>query len=580
MKPLILVFIVFLSFASGTLGQRKQKAASAQMLIVIGTRSDATIEAPKIVPMSAWREIISTVGGFKISFPGVPKSPNAPPATFAAILPPNNSGSYYLQTAAAYFNLSFRELTAGKEDAAKLKEFYDKQSAAFAAHSTLKLINESEVKASEFAGRERTTGDKAGTTVTKSRIFLARGYLYEFGVTVDNKLFDKQQEIIDHYLNSFQITNEPPAPLAFNSPEAGWKEFTAPAGEFKASFPSTPEKIAGKGDKEQRISFRAVNGGGFYEIGYFEMPFTVTNPALLDDFYNNSLEYLQNNPKIKIIETRSVTNGKYRGREVSAQAVENDSFTKMQVFLIGNRYYQLVYASPLWENAPPRIAEFYEKAATRFFSSFQPLGNAPAVEELAEKPATKLPENYKGAIKQGVYTNDFLGFSLKLPVGWKSLNAEEEGAIEEIGKQFLQKEDAKFNARLESAMENSKDLLSLNKKAFGLPGNAGLTIELEINNFNNAFPLREIAVGSQKFLRTNFNLPLKIMREVYETKIGGETAFAFDFQVTAAEESYRQRIYLLKRKGFTMIVALSYGADADLAEMEKSLQTITFTAEK
>ena len=323
-----------------------------------------------------------------------------------------------------------------------------------------------------------------------------------------------------------------------------------------------------------------MNGGGFYEIGYFQMPFTVTNSFLLDDFYNNSLEYLQNNPKIKIIETRSVTNGKYRGREVSAQAVENDSFTKMQVFLIGNRYYQLVYASPLWENAPPRIAEFYEKAATRFFSSFQPLGNAPAVEELAEKPATKLPENYKGAIKQGVYTNDFLGFSLKLPVGWKSLNAEEEGAIEEIGKQFLQKEDAKFNARLESAMENSKDLLSLNKKAFGLPGNAGLTIELEINNFNNAFPLREIAVGSQKFLRTNFNLPLKIMREVYETKIGGETAFAFDFQVTAAEESYRQRIYLLKRKGFTMIVALSYGADADLAEMEKSLQTITFTAEK
>lgn len=374
-----------------------------------------------------------------------------------------------------------------------------------------------------------------------------------------------------------------PAPPPNKPAETVWKEFVSNEGEFKISFPKTPEEIKnmlGEGAKaQQQTAFRIVTNAGFFEVSYMKLAYTINDLAILGEVYDRSLEYFKKNPKIKVIASNDVKVGKYTGREILTQTTAGDARSKMRVFIVGSRFYTLLFSSQIPQNAQSKRAELYDAAMNKFFASFALTGNAPSTEELAAKVNKLLPDNYQGKLEKGIYTNDFLGFTIKLPDGWKPLNTDEEGAVKEVGKQLLQKDDAKYNAQIESSLESARTLLAATKNPFGTPENAQITIQLETRAVGDGYALRDVAAATQKFLQSNFNAPIKITREIYETKISGADAIGFEFEATVNGINYHQRIILVRRKGFMTMFSFGYLNAEDLAPLEKSLQSLSFTTE-
>lgn len=574
MKTKILIFILLASSAPSIFSHRRPPKPPPRAVTII--RSGAEMGT-----LGAWRETVSEAGGFKISFPGIPVEPKKP-ADVTAMSPPINAGTYYLQTPAVYYNLFFGEHLYDGSEPEKLKSYYDQKRESYFVGTSLKLVGERDVFLGEHLGRELIISDDTGTTITVTRIFLIKGMVYELSVTVSKHQQTAQQENIDKFFASFQLTGAPPKKPPMPNYEAVWREFVSTESEFKAVFPGVSKRTAfpnPQNPKQKSLFFTAYNIGGEFSVAVSDYAYKIEDLDVLNSAYDNSLGYFLENPQQKVESVREVFAGKYLGREIVVKDSEKGARIRLRLFIVGKRLYQVIAVSPFDETTKD-IGEFYEKNAARFLDSFQITGVVPPVTATAAK---YLPAEFKGEFdEEGVYQNRFFGFSLALPEDWNLANRDETSAARFVGLMEVQTGDAQKNALLEKSLNNFEFLLFATKKAFGVPDNALILlaaskIQIPVGNLKQVAEtnLEEIVARSKSKERD-----FKIIKNVYEFKLGSEAFAGFDFEIQALLGKQKQRLIFGKRKGHLLMFVIGAANDKDFAAVEQVLQTLNFKAQK
>lgn len=574
MKTRILIFILLASAASAVFAQRRPPKQPPRAITVIG--SGVEMGTP-----GAWRETISEAGGFKVSFPGVPVAPKKP-ADVSMMLPPINAGTYFLQTPAVYYNLFFGEhLYEGKEPE-KLKSYYDAKRESFLAGTELKLVGERDVFLGEHLGRERTISDETGTTITRTHIFLINGMLYELSATVSKRALAAQQENIDKFLASFQLTGAPPKKPPMPNYEAVWREFVSKEAEFKAAFPGVPKRQVfpnQKNAKQNSLFFTALNLGGEFDVAISDYVYEIADLDVLNSAYDNTLRYFLEKPENKVESVIEVYAGKYLGREIVVKETVKEIRMRLRLFIVGKRLYQVFAISPL-DATSKAVGEFYEKNAARFFDSFQITGTVPPVTASA---AINMPPEFKGEFdEEGVYRNQFFSFTFALPEKWNLANRDEASFAREAGLMAAQTGDAQKNALIEKSFNRFEFLLIATKKAFGLPDNALIMLAASKTRVPVA-NLKEIAEANLKEITAESeqkDRKVKIIKTVRELKLGSETFAGFDTEIQTPFGTQKQRLIFGRRNGHLLMFLIGAADDKDFSEVEQILQTLNFNAQK
>ncbi|MDQ4121482.1 MAG: hypothetical protein M3209_08560 [Acidobacteriota bacterium] len=575
MKTKILIFILLVSTATTAFAQRRPPKQPPRAITVV-RGSVVEMGTP-----GAWRETVSEAGGFKASFPGIPAAPKKPD-NVSMLLPPVNTGTYYLQTPAVYYNLFFGEDFYEGSEPGKLKSYYDAKRETYLKGTSFKLVGERDVFLGEHLGRERTISDDTGTTITITRIFLIKEMLYELSVTVSKRALATQQENVDKFFASFQLTEAPPKKPPMPNYEAVWGEFVSKEAEFKAAFPGVPKKQDFPGEKNTKsksLFFSVYNLGAEFSVAVSDYAYEIEDSDVLNSAYDNTLGYFLEKPEHKVESAREIFAGKYLGREIAVKDTAKEIRMRIRLFIVGKQLYQVIAVSPLHQLSKD-VGEFYEKNAVRFLDSFQIIGAVPPITTTA---AQSLPAEFKGEIdEEGVYRNQFLGFTLPLPEEWNLANRDETSFVREAGLMAVQTGDAQKNAFIEKAFSRFEFLLIATKKTFGVPDNALIMLAASKTRFPAA-DLKDIAEGNLKEIAAASKpkeREIKIVNPVRELKLGSETFTGFDMEIQIPLGKQKQRLMFGKRNGHLLMFVIAASSDKDFAEVEQILRTLNFNAQK
>ncbi|MBC7797498.1 MAG: hypothetical protein H7Z37_11550 [Pyrinomonadaceae bacterium] len=354
-----------------------------------------------------------------------------------------------------------------------------------------------------------------------------------------------------------------------------WNEYSDTKFGFSVTFPARSEDVI-KLDYDGLQNYSASTETAKYYVIAREDGFPLEGKEL-KAFYDNLVKSVFESGKSKISSERDVYLNGVLGKEISYEQASLGEPNVMRinwlrVFLIAGK--QLVLTVSVKKSA--YTADF-DKYVDKFFDSLKATNELPIVE------AKPKPKGLNGTVKNGVYRNDFFGFTLKTPESWQIANADEQLYAKEASKTVMQNSNATNNAMVEKNVDNANFLLMMTKEPLGIPENTSFVIGAEPYAYQN--DEREIAKISMKSLIDKYNKSAvvkqaKVVRDVFETKIGGKSLTGFEIEAQVQNSKLRQRLYILKQKGYLISFIAGYSKESDSTEIDKILKTIVFNAKK
>jgi hypothetical protein len=351
--------------------------------------------------------------------------------------------------------------------------------------------------------------------------------------------------------------------------EAGpvWTDFASAEGEFKVSFPATPQSDKNNGVLAEgitaRASFHATLGTKVFYVRYEErsnFP-DIMDPHLLKDLYDKIRDNQVKAANTTLISEKEIAIGDRIGREVRLSTPGVELTNRM--FLVGGRFYQVM--TGVAKNIANEKSTVEEQQ--KFFDSF--------VITRAIPVAAKIPENYQGKVEKGVYRNEYFDFSIELIPSWRTLSEDETNLLTEGIKENLREKDGILARGVDRNLRQTAFLLMQRRYPYGTKLNPALQFTVETTNSPRR-PLRDTALLGQKTLKAFKNEPFVVTTEITDTVLGGEKFAVYDALNGPPEHQYKQRIFMGSRKDLIFMIVMSYAEPGDLSNMEKSLATLKF----
>lgn len=181
-----------------------------------------------------------------------------------------------------------------------------------------------------------------------------------------------------------------------------------------------------------------------------------------------------------------------------------------------------------------------------------------------------------GTLSDGSYTSDFFNFSLTFPQNWQSIDRQ---VIRETNEQMFQAltaQDPELQEEARSSMERTHYLLSVYDPGRGghgfNPNIVCVAEEVRSQRIRTAEAyLEKIKSDTQRL-----NLPLTFAGESRSGAVGNREFVAQGVQIQAPGVQVRQFWYATLIDGYALFFTLSYTNSAELAELQRALQSITF----
>jgi hypothetical protein len=175
---------------------------------------------------------------------------------------------------------------------------------------------------------------------------------------------------------------DPPAPAVEYNPN-NWKEYSSPTGGFSVMFPGTSveETDAGSGKLKGRKYTVATTAA--YVVSYLDFPSDVaenleTNAALYNEIFDVMRDGALEPRGGKLISETEISLESHPGR-LFKLSIADGTVTRVKLYLVGNRFYQLLVVTPQ-ELSAPDGGKFDQTRTTKFLDSFK-FAKRSAVEE-------------------------------------------------------------------------------------------------------------------------------------------------------------------------------------------------------
>jgi len=185
-----------------------------------------------------------------------------------------------------------------------------------------------------------------------------------------------------------------------------------------------------------------------------------------------------------------------------------------------------------------------------------------------------------GRFEGRVYHNDYLGFQITIPAEWSIQDREITDEKMRIGKKIAAGGDEAVQASLEASETRTVNLVTAFQHLQGAPVNYNSSISCVAEGVAH---LPGIKTGGDYLFHAKRVLqgglvPCAFPREVYT-----ETVAGVEFHVLTAEMALeqtkiiKQDYYATLRKGYTLLLILSYSTDEQKQALRDILTTVRFT---
>jgi hypothetical protein len=179
---------------------------------------------------------------------------------------------------------------------------------------------------------------------------------------------------------------------------------------------------------------------------------------------------------------------------------------------------------------------------------------------------------FMGELKEGVYTNEFFGFSLPIPESFVVANRKELELLQKVGVEVLTDQTKKNAERLEKSIQETAVLLAVFRLPVGQPNNSGVEIGVIRQpagvTANMALAANSALLTGSAGYEHTLNLP--------ELSLGGLKFVGAQFERDIFGVTLKQRSYFAMRRGYSILVSVVYTNEEGLEAMQSLLNGIKF----
>jgi hypothetical protein len=193
------------------------------------------------------------------------------------------------------------------------------------------------------------------------------------------------------------------------------------------------------------------------------------------------------------------------------------------------------------------------------------------------QPSVQVPSKFAGldygTVSGSAYTNNYFGFRLIIPYGWRVQSQEVKSMLEEKGRASIQTSDAQRNEQINASISNTVNLLTVFKYEVGssVDFNASLICGAELLKASSisaseymAFARKTLEASDSKYS----------FRPLSRETIGGEEFAVMEVQMPL---SVRQKYYAAIRKNYALFFILTYATEEDEAILRQALRSVRFS---
>jgi len=178
-----------------------------------------------------------------------------------------------------------------------------------------------------------------------------------------------------------------------------------------------------------------------------------------------------------------------------------------------------------------------------------------------------------GQVNGFSYTNNFFGFRLTIPYGWRVQGQEVKETLQKAGRDAIQTDNQQVNAQMEKSISNTVNLLTVFKYQMGS------SVDFNASLICGAEWLQNPSMSATQYM-TSAQRVLQMSQEQYSFKpLTRETIGGAEFAVMEVEmrSSIRQKYYAAIKKDYALFFILTYASGEDEAVLKQALRSVRFS---
>ncbi|HEX8636142.1 MAG TPA: hypothetical protein VF703_18625 [Pyrinomonadaceae bacterium] len=182
-----------------------------------------------------------------------------------------------------------------------------------------------------------------------------------------------------------------------------------------------------------------------------------------------------------------------------------------------------------------------------------------------------------GRVVGANYVNDFFGFQLTIPTGWRIADEDAARKIDQQGADLVAGDSAERRARLRAAASKNINLITMG--TIIMAGGAGESALLIVGA--EAIPAWLIKtpqeyMGQARRLLESSAMPVQVAAGTRSETIGGMEFAVIDVSSEQASGTIRQHYYATLKKGYALFFISTYGGDLSEKAIEDVLKSVKF----
>jgi len=182
-----------------------------------------------------------------------------------------------------------------------------------------------------------------------------------------------------------------------------------------------------------------------------------------------------------------------------------------------------------------------------------------------------------GTIENSVYKNEYFGLSLTVPDGWSVQDRAAQKHLQDMGNEVVSGNDRNLKKIIKASEMQTVSLLMAFKHPMGTPVDFNpsiICLAERVRHMPGIKRGKDYHAHAKKLLQRG-QLRVSFPKPISTEQVGGRD---FDVMYTAmsvAGMKVRQKQYATIMKGYALAFALSYQTDAEEAELQKVLDSVT-----
>jgi hypothetical protein len=179
-----------------------------------------------------------------------------------------------------------------------------------------------------------------------------------------------------------------------------------------------------------------------------------------------------------------------------------------------------------------------------------------------------------GKVTGSSYANNFFGFRLTIPFGWKVQGQEVKELLSEKGRESIKTGNSQTNAQIDTSVDNTVNLLTLFKYDVGSSTDFNASLICGAEWLPRAMSAEQYLSNAKRVLDMSSSQQGRYSYKPFTNEtVGGEVFSVMEVGTSAINQKY----YVSIKKGYALFFILTYATDEDEAVLRQALRSVRFS---